>query len=172
AVYSGGETTAVKRREDGALGYYEGAKYWNQGAQDFVNGVAKSVGGMLDSFAKSFGRETGYIVKTGFADDSSKDGAWGALQIVGPDGKTIVDWSKDQNNKWAPREFADGEAGQKQYLDMIAKDVAAAMSKTLGDADWATKALESVKDLDSLNAVLQQIGAVKAAFDGWAKTLT
>ncbi|WP_313237906.1 phage tail length tape measure family protein [Delftia acidovorans] len=172
AVYSGGETTAVKRREDGALGYYDGAKYWNQGAQDFVNGVAKSVGGMLDSFAKSFGRETGYIVKTGFADDSSKDGAWGALQIVGPDGKTIVDWSKDQNNKWAPREFADGEAGQKQYLDMIAKDVAAAMSKTLGDADWATKALESVKDLDSLNAVLQQIGAVKAAFDGWAKTLT
>ncbi|MEZ5632427.1 MAG: hypothetical protein R3F09_17190 [Burkholderiaceae bacterium] len=81
----------------------------------FVDQVAQSVGSTLDGLAKTFGKVGGYQVTTAYADDSSKDPSF-AQFAVSLGGKTLVDWNRNRTDKWAPRNFADGEEGQKLYL--------------------------------------------------------
>lgn len=131
---------------------------------------AQTLGTSLDAFAKAFGSKAGYEVALGYADDSTSDNAWGALRIA-LGGQDVVNWDANRQTKWAPREFADGEEGYKQYLSAVAADVKTALLG-MDLPGWAGQILASAKDLETLNAALQQIGAVKAVFDSLGHSMT
>lgn len=130
-----------------------------------VSTLAQSLGRALDGVAVSFGQTAGYEIATAFADDTSEDGAWGALRIS-KDGQELLNWQDTRTSRWAPKEFGDGEAGYKEYLAAVAKDT----RQVLLDMDlpsWADKMLESIGDsasMDQLTGVLTQIGVVQTAF--------
>ena len=86
-----------------------------------VSAIAQGLGTALDGVAVAFGQKAGYSVATAFADDTSKDGAWGALRIS-KDGQELLNWQDTRTSRWAPKEFGDGEEGYKQYLAAVAKD--------------------------------------------------
>lgn len=137
-----------------------------------VSGIAQGLGATLDGVAVAFGEKAGYAVATAFADDTSKDGAWGALRIS-KDGADLLNWNDTRESKWAPREFANGEEGYKEYLAEIAKDT----RKVLLDMDlpsWADTMLESIGDaanMEQLSATVQQIGVVQTTFVQLGKTM-
>lgn len=133
--------------------------------------VAKAIGDTLNATAKAFGQTAGYEITTAFADDTSKDGAWGSLMIR-RGGEPVIDWRDTQTSKWAPKEFADGEAGSKEYLAEVAKSARDALVGAIGDVDWATGMLTALGDtvsLESLAQTVQQINAAKAAFVGFGQ---
>lgn len=171
AIYKGGAVT------DGADIYNRatfgmGARSeWSAGAQNNVSGVASGLGSALDGFAKAFGKEAGYTVATAFADDSSGDGAWGSLRITDALGNVLTDWEQSRSSKWAPKTFADGEEGYKQYLAAAAVDVKSAML-AMDLPGWANQLLNAATDLDTLNAALGQIAANKAGFDALAASMS
>lgn len=138
---------------------------YNANSQANVSGIASVVGGALDTLATSFGKKAGYEIATAFADDSSKDGAWGALRIS-KDGQDLLNWQDTRTSRWAPKEFGDGEAGYKEYLAAVAKDT----RQVLLDMDlpsWADKMLESIGEsasMEQLSATVQQIAAIKTQF--------
>lgn len=124
--------------------------------------IAKSLVGMLDTTATAFGSSSRYSVGTGFADDSSKDGAWGALRVTSA-GETMVDWGQGAD-KWPGREFSDGEAGRTEYLNAVAKDVRDTLMKET--PDWADAMLQALGDaptIEQLTATVAQINQVQAA---------
>ncbi len=147
-------------------------KHYTQAGEDLSTTVAKSIVGILDATATTFGKQAGYYAATAFADDSSKDGAWGALRIKFGE-KVLLDWAdtavRDAN---VPREFADGEAGSKEYLAEVAKSARDALVQAIGSVDWATDMLKGLGDtvsLESLAQTVQQINAAKAAFVGFGQ---
>ena len=149
-------------------------KHYTQAGEDLSTNVAKSIVGILDSTATTFGKQAGYYAATAFADDSSKDGAWGALRIKFGE-KVLLDWAdtavRDAN---VPREFADGEAGQKEYLAEVAKGARDALVGAIGDVDWATDMLTALGEsptLESLAQTVQQINAAQAAFESLGKNI-
>ena len=137
-----------------------------------VSGIAQGLGATLDGVAVAFGEKAGYAVATAFADDTSKDGAWGALRIS-KDGQDLLNWNDTRKSKWAPREFANGEDGYKEYLAAVAKDT----RQVLLDMDlpsWADTMLESIGDaanMEQLSATLQQIGVIQTTFVQLGKTM-
>lgn len=137
-----------------------------------VGNIAKGIGSALDAIAVSFGKKAGFEVATAFADDTSKDGAWGALRIS-KDGRDLLNWEQNRQSKWAPREFGDGEAGYKQYLAAVAKDT----RQVLLDMDlpsWADKMLEALGDTADMNAltgVIEQIAKMQSAFVGLGEVI-
>lgn len=138
-----------------------------------VGRLAKGLAQSLDSVATSFGRKAGFEVATAFADDTSKDGAWGALRIS-MGGKELLNWENDRQSKWAPREFADGEEGYKQYLATIAKDTRQVLLD-MDLASWADKLLSDLGEtptMEELTGVIAQINALQSTFDDLSKTLT
>lgn len=130
-----------------------------------VSTLAQSLGTALDGIAVAFGQKAGYEIATAFADDTSEDGAWGALRIS-KEGQELLNWQDTRTSRWAPREFGDGEEGYKQYLAAVAKDT----RQVLLDMDlpsWADDMLESIGDsasMEQLTGVLTQIGVVQSAF--------
>lgn len=144
---------------------------YNAGVEQVTGNVAKAIGDTLNSTAKAFGQTAGYEITTAFADDTSKDGAWGSL-IIKQLGESVLDWRDTQTSKWAPREFADGEAGSKEYLAEVAKSARDALVQAIGSVDWATDMLKGLGDtvsLESLAQTVQQINAAKAAFVGFGQ---
>ena len=91
---------------------FRDARTYNAEAASVTGGVAKAIGDALNSTARAFGKTAGTKSPPLFADDKSKDGAWGSL-IVKQMGQAVLDWRDTQTSEWAPKEFADGEAGQK-----------------------------------------------------------
>lgn len=136
--------------------------------------ISKGVVDVLDNLDMAFGGKGGYTVTTGFADDSSKDGAWGGLRIIGKDGKDLVNWDEGKG-KWAPRVFSNGEDGLNEYLDAVALDTRKVMMESMDLPTWAKEIVGGIKEedfnLDALQAVVTQIGQVQAVFDGLAETL-
>ena len=134
--------------------------------------LSKSLVGIFDGIAKTFGKTAGYEVAVAFADDSSKDGAWGAF-AVRLQGVEILNWNDFRTSKWAPKEFGDGEEGYKQYLAAIAKDT----RQVILDMDlpgWADKMLTDLGEspsIESLSAAIQQIGVIKGVFNTLTNTL-
>ena len=130
-----------------------------------VSTLAQSLGTALDGVAVAFGQTAGYEIATAFADDTSKDGAWGGLRIS-RDGQELLNWENNRQSRWAPREFGDGEEGYRQYLAAVAQDT----RQVLLDMDlpsWADDMLESIGDsasMEQLTGVLTQIGVVQSAF--------
>lgn len=166
----GGQATGLAVLDQG-LTFGVGERYYNSEAEKAAVGISQGIVQMLDSTAQSFGQQAGYFAATAFADDSSKDGAWGSLRIMRGDEK-VLDWADTQTSKWAPKEFSDGEAGQKEYAAAIAASARDALKTALGDADWAKDMLDTLGDsvtLEGLDTVVAQINQAKAAFTSFGQ---
>lgn len=171
AIYSGGQVSDGRNIYNRATFGMGAAGEWSSSNQVAISGIAGTLGGALDGFAKAFGKEAGYTVATAFADDSSGDGAWGSLRIEDALGNVLTDWEQSRSSKWAPKTFADGEEGYKQYLAAAAVDVKSAML-AMDLPGWADQLLNAATDLDTLNAALGQIAATKAGFDALAASMS
>ena len=124
-------------------------------------GLVQSIVGILDTTATTFGKEAGYQAAASFADDSSKDGAWGSLFIKNMQG-VLTDW---QAGGVSFRTFSDGAAGSAEYLAAVSADVRKALDG-IGLPAWATGMLDKLGDapaLDQLAGVVQQINATQGA---------
>lgn len=127
--------------------------------------IAKSLVGILDTTAATFGSSSRYTVGTGYADDSSKDGAWGALRIS-KDGQTVSDWGMGAD-KWPGRTFSDGEAGRTEYLNAVASEIRTALkAETPAWAGVMMDALGDTPTIEDLSAIVQQINAFQKALHG------
>lgn len=128
--------------------------------------LSKSLVEIFDGIAKTFGKTAGYEVAVAFADDTSKDGAWGAF-AVRLQGVEILNWDDFRQSKWAPKEFGDGEEGYKQYLAAITKDT----RQVILDMDlpeWADQVLNDIGDapsLESLSKAIQELAQMKSMYD-------
>lgn len=136
--------------------------------------VARGIVGVLDGLDQTFGGAGGFTVTTGFADDSSKDGAWGGLRIIGSDGQDLINWD-DERTKWAPREFSNGEEGLQEYLNAVAVDTRKVMMDSMDLPNWAKEIVSSVDesdfDIDALQAVVTQIAAVQAQLTAFGNSI-
>lgn len=162
---AGGQATGLAVLDQG-LTFGVGERYYNGEAEKAAVGISQGIVQLLDSTAQSFGQQAGYFAATAFADDSSKDGAWGSLRIMRGDEK-VLDWADTQTSKWAPKVFADGEQGQKEYAAAIATSARDALKTALGDATWAKDMLDTLGDsvtLEGLGTVVAQINQAKASF--------
>lgn len=142
---------------------------YNEGAQEFTDKISEGVVTILDDMSMLFGGTAGYGIATSFADDSSKDGAWGSL-VIDKLGKELIDWSDTQTSRWAPKEFADGEKGAKQYLDSIAVSVRDVLVEEV--PAWADTMLKSLGDkftFEQLEAMVGRIKAIEEAFGEFSK---
>lgn len=149
----------------GAFGMGFGGVDYSAETEKFTGAMAQSIVQMLDSTATTFGKEAGYKAATAFADDTSKDGAWGGLLITKLE-ETIVNWDPTRTSRWAPKEFADGAAGKEQYLAAVAADVRVALD-SIGLPAWATGMLDKLgqgASIEQLAGAVDQINAAKAAF--------
>jgi len=138
-----------------------------------VSTLAQSLGTALDGVAVAFGQKAGYEIATAFADDTSEDGAWGALRIS-KEGRELLNWQDTRTSRWAPREFGDGEEGYKQYLAAVAKDT----RQVLLDMDlpgWADNVLQAIGDspsIEDISAALTQIGQAQAVFKSFGQYMS
>ncbi|MFC7515099.1 hypothetical protein ACFQUU_08795 [Herbaspirillum sp. GCM10030257] len=137
-----------------------------EAANDASTSIAKNIVAVLDGTAKSFGKQVGYSAATAFADDTSKDGAWGALKIA-LNGNTVLDWDSDRQSRWAPREYGDGEEGRKAYL----KDLGSSIMGALDAMDlpaWAQSMLDAIGDtpaIENIASVVEQINGTQSAIE-------
>lgn len=120
-------------------------------------GLVKSIVQMLDTTATTFGKTAGYMAAASFADDSSKDGAWGSLFIRNLQG-VITDW---QAGGTSFRTFSDGSAGSAEYLAAISADVRAAI-EGIDLPDWADKMLGKLGDAPSLDQLANVVSEINA----------
>jgi hypothetical protein len=133
-------------------------------SQKMTDGIASSVANILNSTATTFGKSAGYSAATAFADDTSKDGAWGAL-LINKMGDKLIDWDSNRQSRWAPREFADGAAGQQQYIAALSASVRTALD-SIGLPSWAQKMLDSLGStptIEALSSVVDNINATQQA---------
>lgn len=143
-----------------------GFAYIDQRAEtaDMAASMTQSIVGLLDMTAKSFGKTAGYSAATAFADDTSKDGAWGSL-IISKGGQDLLNWADNRQSKWAPKTFGDGEEGVKQYMAAVAKDVRdMLMQETPGWADAMLTGMGDSVTLDQLATVVAQINQIQSTF--------
>jgi phage-related minor tail protein len=123
--------------------------------------LAGSALSILQGIEGLTGKKSNWAVSTAFADDSSKDGAWGALRITRDDNK-VLDWNDTRQSKWAPKEFADGEAGAKQYGDAVAAGIKQAID-TIELPKWAANIVKNLGDsptLEEMSAAMAEIQAM------------
>lgn len=137
----------------------------NADTQTLVSQLAQGVVGILDTTALAFGKTAGYTAATAFADDTSKDGAWGSL-MISKLGQSVVNWQDSRGGgQWAQKTFADGAEGQKQYLAALSGSVREALD-SIGLPNWATKMLDEVgqgASIEQLSEVVAQINQTEAA---------
>lgn len=146
------------------------AEEYTKGTQTGVSTIAKTLTQTFDGIAKAFGQTAGYEIATAFADDSSKDGAWGSLRIS-KDGADLLNWIDSRESKWAPREFANGEEGYKEYLAQIAKDSRQVLLD-MNIAGWVDGILTAIGDspsMEALSAAVQQIAQVQTVFESFGQ---
>lgn len=139
---------------------------YNKDAQEVVTNIAKNIAGTLDVFFMNFGIAAGVKVGTAFADDISKDGAWGSLRIESSAGKSLVDWETTRKSKWAPREFANGEDGYKQYLNEISRGTVDALKGAASELPaWANRIIAAADTSgNEVDKVVQQLLTDVAAY--------
>jgi tape measure domain-containing protein len=130
---------------------------YSAGTEEFTTGIVKSVVQILDTTATTFGKTAGYQAAASFADDSSKDGAWGSLFIRNLQG-VITDW---QAGGQSFRTFSDGTAGNNEYLAAISSDVRAAI-EGIDLPDWADKMLGKLGDAPSLDQLANVVSEINA----------
>lgn len=132
---------------------------YSANAEALTTTIAQSIVGILDSTAQTFGTQAGYAAAAGFADDSSKDGAWGALTIKL--GEKIVEGFGQEGNggKWPGQSFADGEAGMQEYLAAVSADVRRSLEQ-IGLPDWASSMLDRLGQAPSLDQLAQVVAVI------------
>lgn len=128
--------------------------------------LARAISGILDTASSALGSTRQFWVGTGFADDSSKDGAWGGLMIKDALNQVLVDWGRGGDN-WPGREFADGEKGQKEYLSAIAVDVRKVL-EGIGLPGWATEMLNELGDAPTLEQLGKAVEYITQATQAMA----
>lgn len=129
----------------------------NEKMQTSIVGMAGSISNTLNGLQRAFGKAEEVVVGLGFADDTSADGAWGALKILAS-GKTLVDWASGVD-RWPGFEFSDGEAGLAEFTAKIATDVKGMIS-SLGLPEWALSITNNLQDGASLEQVLAALNEV------------
>jgi len=151
----GGSITGAGSRATSDLQFFLEA--YSQETSDASAQISKSIVDILDNTATAFGKNAGYYAATAFADDTSKDGAWGALMIkLG--NKTIADWGKGAD-KWPGREFGNGAEGKAAYAQALAVDIRTALDD-IGLPQWATKMLNDLGSGPTLEQLGQTVGAI------------
>jgi hypothetical protein len=131
----------------------------NEKMQTSIVGMAGSISNTLNGLSRAFGMAEEVVVGLGFADDTSADGAWGALKILAS-GRTLVDWASGVD-RWPGFEFSDGEAGLAEFTAKIATDVKGMIS-SLGLPEWAMSITNNLQDGASLEQVLETLNQVAA----------
>jgi hypothetical protein len=167
ATASAGGSSTIDAR---ALGFMDIAT--TKDANTAATGLATGIVNILNGTAATFGKQAGYIAATAFADDTSKDGAWGAL-LIQKGGKDLINWDANRQSRWAPREYADGEAGRNQYLAELAGSVRTALDD-IGLPGWAKSMLNALGDAPSitdLGAVVDKINATQTALVALGKAI-
>jgi hypothetical protein len=129
----------------------------NQAMQKSIVDMAGGISNTLNGLQRAFGKAEEVVVGLGFADDSSADGAWGALKILAS-GKTLVDWASGVD-RWPGFEFSDGEAGLAEFTAKIATDVKG-MITTLGLPEWALAITNNLQEGATLEEVLNALNQV------------
>ena len=164
----GASYNAATGAVESSVGFQLNPRDVSLSAVDFAKQFTTAIGQMLDATALAFGKTAGYEIATAFADDVSSDGAWGSL-VIKKGTETILDWSKTQTSRWAPKEFADGEEGKKQYLAAVAKDVRDTLIKeTPSWADAMLNALGEAPTIDGLTQTVTLINHTQSAFEAMA----
>jgi hypothetical protein len=144
----------------------------NKQMQSSIVTMAGSISSTLNGLQRAFGKAEEVVVGLGFADDSSADGAWGALKILAS-GKTLVDWASGVD-RWPGFEFSDGEAGLAEFTAKIATDVKG-MITTLGLPEWAlaiTNNLQEGATLEEVLNTLNQVALIKVQLTEAGNALT
>nr|WP_296020828.1 phage tail length tape measure family protein [uncultured Acidovorax sp.] len=144
-------------QEHGAFGMGFGGVDASEETRKAVGAVAQGMVKTLDGVAETFGREARYTVATAFADDSSKDGAWGGLRIAQGDNE-LVNWNRDRDGRWAPREYADGKEGMEQYRADLASGLRDALAEVV--PDWGQTYLDALGESASLEEVEQAAASI------------
>ncbi|MBI3103244.1 MAG: phage tail length tape measure family protein [Burkholderiales bacterium] len=160
-----GLTAGASQYNRGNYGFGAASEY-SSAAESTVSAVARGIATALDSTARTFGRQAGFEISTAFADDASKDGAWGQFAIR-RNGQTILDWRDGQTDRWAPRVFSDGEAGVQEYQRAVAQSMREALDK-MDLPGWASDMLDALGDspsIENLGNTLDQINAAQTAFE-------
>lgn len=152
-------------QEHGAFGMGFGAVDASEETRKAVGAVAQGMVKTLDGVAETFGREARFTVATAFADDSSKDGAWGGLRISQGD-KEVVNWNRDRDGRWAPREYADGKEGMEQYRADLASGLREALAEVV--PDWGQTYLDALGDSASLEEVEQAAASIMQLQAVWS----
>lgn len=137
--------------------------------EQMTTGLVQSIVGILDSTATTFGKTAGYQAAASFADDSSKDGAWGSLFLRNMQG-VLTDW---QAGGVSFRTFSDGSAGSAEYLAAVTADVRAALDQ-IGLPEWAAQTLDKLgasPSLDQLATAVAEINRTQVALQGLGKVL-
>jgi tape measure domain-containing protein len=150
------------------LGFDLNSRDYTASGQQAAVAMAKTITGILDQTATTFGQKAGYFAATAFADDTSKDGAWGALLLKLGD-QMLIDW-QNGTDRWPGREFANGEAGAKEYAAAVATDVRDyLLTQTPDWADAMLQALGEAPTLEQLGETVAQINAAQMALDGMGR---
>lgn len=171
---AGGATVGDATKAAG-LGFDLSSRDYTASGEKAAVAMARAVVGIIDSTASAFGAKAGAYAATAFADDTSRDGAWGALMVKLGD-QLLIDW-KNGTDKWPGREFANGEAGAKEYAAAVAKDVrdylvtqvpawADAALAALGDAPTLEQLAETVTLVNQVQTALTTMGDASKAFAG------
>ena len=134
---------------------------YGQQAVDMTTGVVQGIVGLLDATAIAFGKEAGYQAAASFADDSSKDGAWGNLRIEDVLGNVLADW---QAGGESFRTFSDGQAGAGEFQAAAAADVLGIL-KQIDMPAWATGMLASIGDTPDLSALAASVATINLVAD-------
>jgi len=153
--------TGIHEMESALIGFGLSASDVSSKVVTSSKQLAGSALSILQGLDALGGGKNKFSVATGFADDSSSDGAWGSLAIT-RNGKSLVDWRDTQTSRWAPKEFANGEAGAKEYGNALAAGIKQAIDQ-IDLPDWAGKIVKSMGDtptMDELSATLAKIQAM------------
>lgn len=162
--------TGLAQASAGATGggLFSGITY-SDSTQQMTTSLVQSIVGILDTTAVAFGKSAGYQAAASFADDSSKDGAWGSL-VISKLGEVVSGWAV-----WAGhgQVFSDGAAGSAEYLAKVTADVRTALDQ-IGLPGWATSMLDKLgasPTLDQLAATVAEINKTETALVSMGKVL-
>lgn len=123
-----------------------------------IKNAAASVANILNAIGGLTGAKFG--VDTGYADDTSRDGAFGALRIR-KDGQSILDWESGRTTKWAPKTFSDGEAGFREYLAALAGSTKQALD-SIGLPKWAAETVSALGGAPTLEQLASAADLIAA----------
>lgn len=169
AIYQGGSLQEGRDIYNKGVFGMGDPKEYAASAQSAISSVATQIGVTLDGVAMAFGKKAGFSVATSFADDISKDGAWGSLKITDSLGKVLLDWTEDQKREGVPREFGNGAEGYEQYVKAAQADMLSAIQQ-MDIAGWA-KQMFGDATIDTLTETMRSVAMVMAKFTELGETM-